>query len=261
MSNTDHNTADGNWWMNFFDEAYGEYGLGTRDADMIDGIVDFLIDTLHLSPGDTLFDQCCGVGRLALPLARRGIRIIGCDLTAGYTARAQSLADAEGLPATFHHADAYDFITPEPCDAAINWFTSFGYSRDDDQNQQMLQRASDSLRPGGRLGLDYMNVPRVLADFQPAIVDRPQTPSGQWLVTQETTCNPAAGMFESTWTTISPDGDMRTRDLETRLYLPHVLGMMFTAAGFSDITYFGNQLGEPLDLRSRRCIVVGEKTA
>ncbi|MHC4219492.1 MAG: class I SAM-dependent methyltransferase, partial [Planctomycetota bacterium] len=127
------------WWNTFFDHTYAEFGLAAPDPEKIGRTVDFLFEVLGLREGMHLFDQCCGIGRLSVPLARRGIHVIGVDITAGYVDRAR--AEARELPAEFHCADAFEFVTDRHCDAAVNWFTSFGYSESDQVNARMFERA------------------------------------------------------------------------------------------------------------------------
>src|SRR5881394_1515468 len=122
-----------NWWQAFFDDDYAAYGLASTKPDVIAKMCDFIVSTLQLSPGMTVFDQCCGIGRLSVPLAERGIRIIGVDQSAAYIDRARREAQARRLPGEFHVGDAFEFVCAKPCDAAINWFTSFGYCEDDSQ--------------------------------------------------------------------------------------------------------------------------------
>lgn len=248
------------WWHTFFDNTYAEYGLANDDEETIRKIVDFLVDALKLAEGTTMLDQCCGIGRLALPLAARGVRVIGVDRVAGYIKHASEQAQQRRLPAEFHCDDAFAFVAPRPCDAAINWFTSFGYVQDDSINIQMIQRAFESLRPGGRFALDYLNMPRVFAEFRPQIIDRPKSPALEGLIVlNENRPDFARGMLDSDWTFIHPDGRRETRQCSTRMYMPHEIIAMLHRCGFADVKLYGSIEGEPLDLTSRRCIAVARK--
>jgi len=102
------------WWHRFFDLTYAEIGLTESDPERVARTVEFLHRVLELGEGMSLFDQCCGVGRLGLPLARRGVRVIGVDQTADYIEQADRSARDENLPAEFHCADAFEFVTGHP---------------------------------------------------------------------------------------------------------------------------------------------------
>jgi SAM-dependent methyltransferase len=236
------------WWSTFFDDTYAAIGLDTRPTDAVDNIIAFL----GVEPGARIFDQCCGNGRLAVPLAQRGFHVVGVDQAASYIATAKSRA--VGTTAEFHAGDAFEFTT-EPCDGAYNWFTSFGYHRDDRVNIRMLQRAFESLRPGARLALEYISVPRVLADFRPAMVER--FPDDVWLL-QEPTIDFVDGMFQGSWTLLHPDGRREVRRSENRAYMPHEIVALFRTTGFTQVGVFGTDRA-PFDRASRRCIVVGTR--
>jgi hypothetical protein len=157
--------------------------------------------------------------------------------------------------------DAFDFVAPSSCDGAINWFTSFGYHRDDRVNERMLHRAFESLRPGGKLALEYLSVPRVLAQFRETQVERHTVASGgELFLVNETELDFVSGMFDSNWTFLHPDGSRETRHVENRAYMPRELAQLFDRAGFVAIEICGAS-GEPFDRASRRCVVIGQKPA
>lgn len=247
--------AESEWWHDFFDETYAEFGLASAHPEEVGPVVEFLIDRLHLEPGDRLFDQCCGIGRLSLPLAERGIRIEGVDLSRVYIDRAAREAADRTLPCAFHCGDAFEFVAPEPCDAAINWFTSFGYDADDERNCQMIRRAYESLKPGGRFALDTINNAMVLADFRPCHIERRLSSAGAELVVLvEATPDLARGMLDQQWTFLRPDGSHEARPLSLRLLMPHEIVRLIERAGFRDVELVGSVAGEPLSMKSRRCI-------
>jgi len=249
------------WWDTFFDDEYADFGLVTRsDAGRVtrDALLDRLTARLHIAPGDTIFDQCCGIGRLALPLAERGFRVIGVDLAPTYAARAQREADVRSLPCEFHAGDAFEFRAPRPCAAAINWFTSFGYHEDDRQNTRMLERAFESLLPGGWFALDLINVPRVIREFREAAVSRHEAAGGELILIQEPRMNWTRGMIEASWTFIHPDGRRAHRRVENRAFMPHELIRLFASVGFVELEACGAD-GEPFDATSKRLVMYGRK--
>ena len=71
------------------DATYAEYGLTVSTTEQArERAVDSLASALGLAEGATIFDQCCGIGRIAVPLARRGYRVIGVDQMPDYVRRA-----------------------------------------------------------------------------------------------------------------------------------------------------------------------------
>jgi SAM-dependent methyltransferase len=249
--------AAGNWWESFFDDCFADLVLEDAGSPPVRAAVDFLVDRLGLGPGSRVFDQCCGTGRLSLPLARRGVRVVGVDLMDSYVRRAR--AKAEGLPCEFHAGDAFTFVPAGPCDGAFNWFTSFGYTPDDGKNRRMMERAFEALRPGGRFALDYVNLAWTMRHFQACLLGRHPTGAGEFLVVRETSIDWARGMFEQRWTYLAPEGRRAERRGETKMYLPHELGGMLRACGFVGLEFHGSTAGEPLGLDSPRCILVARK--
>jgi SAM-dependent methyltransferase len=197
---------------------------------------------------------------LSLPLAERGIRVVGVDLISDYVEQATNEAARRGLECRFHRGDAFEFAAPEPCHAAFNWFTSFGYLEDDDLNSRMLQRVFESLKPGGRFLLDYLNMPRIFTEFHPSYLQW-QNPEdrGGLVVLTENKMDFARGMMDSLWTFVHGDGRREPRPVVTRMYLPHELVRMLRRCGFEGIELFGSVAGEPFGLRSARCIVLARK--
>ncbi len=255
-----NSSPDRPWWTSFFDDDYASYGLASTPPELLEQTVRFLLSTLELQPGALTLDQCSGIGRLGMPMAERGVRIIGVEQAATYVAASQSEVDRRQLPCRFIQGDAFEFVSPEPCDAAFNWFTSFGYSPDDAINIRMLQRVFESLKPGGRFVLDYMNLPRVFADFKESQIDRPAATALHGLIVMmENKPDFSKGMMHSTWTFLHPDGRRVERPIRTRLLMPTDFVRMFGAVGFEDVRLHGWIDGEPLTRLSRRCIVFGRK--
>jgi SAM-dependent methyltransferase len=248
------------WWTEFFDDDYAAFGLANDPPEVIDRSVNFIIRALDIQPGETVFDQCCGIGRMSIPLARLGVHIIGVDLWRAYIQAARQRAESEHLQCQFEVGDAFTFVSPRKCDAAINWFTSFSYSLDDAANQRQLQNVFDSLRPGGRFLMDFINIPKVMAAFQPSIVTRSADAAQQGLIVlQEQKPDFLHGVMNSDWTFIYTDGRRVLRHISPRMYMPHEIAGMLTRCGFVGIDLMGSADGEPFDRLSSRLIIRSNK--
>ena len=62
----------------------------------------WLLDLLALEAGETILDMGCATGTLAVPLARAGHRVHGCDFAEAMLAILEERAAAEKLPITSH---------------------------------------------------------------------------------------------------------------------------------------------------------------
>ncbi|YCM46193.1 class I SAM-dependent methyltransferase [Verrucomicrobiaceae bacterium 227] len=244
------------WWKNFYDENLAHMLLHPATGEESSRTCDFLIETLALSPSDHIFDQCCGTGRIALELAKRGFTVTGIDLAKGYIEEAQSANQAR---TDFHTEDAFLYKTPAPCDAVINWWTSFGYAESDTQNLKMLQRAFESLKPGRSFAMDYMNVPNLYRKFLPLVTTTREGPEGTTTLHRQSQIDFHSGQLHKTWDYHLPNGQTVQHETSTKLYPPNQLIALFTQAGFTDTQLFGDLDASALTLESPRCIIVGRK--
>jgi len=245
------------WWPDLYDDLLADVLLdGTPPAELA-ATVRFLTAELALSPGDRVFDQCSGVGRLSIPLARWGAEVVGVEQSPRYVEHARERARAAGVSATatFTVGDAFEHVPDRPCAAAINWWTSFGYLPDDDANTRMLRRAYEALAPGGRFALDMPNVPGILAAFRPHEITR----RGETVMLRESQLDLARGLLHKRWTFITPDGRRVERPSTIRLYPPDRLVALVEGAGFGNVRVLGGVDSSSIALDSPRCIVIARR--
>jgi SAM-dependent methyltransferase len=116
--------------------------------------VGFLVDALELDPGARVLDVGCGPGRHALALARRGIEVVGVDLSEDFIALARDAAAADdGLPVRFEVGDVRDLAFDDEFDAVICLCQGgFGLLGGRDE-PRAFARIAAALRPGGGLAL------------------------------------------------------------------------------------------------------------
>jgi SAM-dependent methyltransferase len=123
--------------------------------------VDFVCACAPLPCFRKVVDVCCGMGRHARALFRRGYSVTGVERDAVAIARARDLA---GGP-SYIQADVRDY-QPDICayDLAIVMSQSFGHF-DAATNRDVLRRLATGLREGGRVVLDLWN-PEFFATHQ-----------------------------------------------------------------------------------------------
>jgi SAM-dependent methyltransferase len=114
--------------------------------------VEFIVEELQLAPGMRVLDAGCGPGRHALALARRGIGVVGVDLSPEFVAIAR---DAVGeLPVEFHVGDVRDIEYRSEFDAVLCLCQGgFGLLGGDEHEEAVVGRFARALRPGGRLAV------------------------------------------------------------------------------------------------------------
>lgn len=115
--------------------------------------VAFLAEALGLEAGQRVLDVGCGPGRHALALARRGLDVVGVDLSDDFVALARDAAASEGLATHFEVLDVRDLAYHGEFDAVVCLCQGgFGLLGGRDE-PAAFGRIAAALRPGGRLAL------------------------------------------------------------------------------------------------------------
>ena len=83
-------------------QAYWNKRAATFTRDATSDYERWLLDLLALEAGDEVLDMGCATGTLAVPLARAGHRVHGCDFAEAMLAILDERATAEKLPITSH---------------------------------------------------------------------------------------------------------------------------------------------------------------
>ncbi|MEZ4224625.1 MAG: methyltransferase domain-containing protein [Polyangiaceae bacterium] len=246
------------WWQLLYDDVLADVLL-ERSAEETRQTVNFLLRALELRPGQSVFDQCAGIGSLSRPLAQAGLSVVSVEQAANYVERARSAASSEGIELQAHVGDAFEFVAPQKCDGAFNWWTGFGYAESDAANGRMLSRAFESLAPGACYLLDWLNLSGVLRRFAPEVVVERETPAGPVRLVRRSRIDLGAGSMIKQWIFERADGTRVERESRVRLYLPHQLADLMRAAGFVDLQLWGDEQFGELKLDSPRTILRGRR--
>ena len=224
---------DRHWFEDIADHvgpAYLRYSftMGTEQE------VTFLVELLGLEPGMRVLDVGCGPGRHALALARRGIEVLGVDISERFVDVAVDVADRESLSdmARFERADARAMVgdarfdatvSGEPFDAAISLCQgAFGLGGPPDvgdpQNlaadTAVLRGIRHALRPGGRCAVSAFS-----SYFQV-----------RWLEDTDT-FDAAGGVNHELAELRDGDGARAEADLWTTCYTPRELRLVAERSG------------------------------
>ena len=243
------------WYKTFFGEDYLQiYTFLTpeRTEREVDGIVTLL----NLPTGSSILDLCCGHGRHALALARRGYHVTGLDLSAVFLQHAQADAEHQGVQVRWVEGDMRKIPFENAFEAIINIFTAFGYLESEEEDQQVLQQVQRALKPGGLFLLETMHREWLVRNFEPGGIHR--HPDGV-IVLEERTFDLLAGRCDVQWTMLSPDGQRRQYTHSVRMYTLREFARMLAAAGLQIQAFYGGLDGSRLSLNSPRLVVIGAK--
>lgn len=249
------------WWRHIFNSLY----LKT-DGDVINDLsitrkeVDLFSQILQLSPEDRILDVCCGQGRHALELARRGFKHVeGVDLSHYLIQRARNSACKENLPVEFKECDARELpYPPSTFDAAMVAGNSFGYFANAEDDLKVLTELNRVLKPQGRLLLDITDGEYIKTHFEPrswewvgrkyfVCRERCLSSDKQRLITRELIFHVNKGVLADQFYAVR----LYTRDSLTEL----LLYANFTLPTFYNETITDSQQHQDLGMMARRLIV------
>lgn len=209
---------------------------------------------LRLTTADRILDACCGAGRHAAELLRRGYRVHGFDLSADLLRDGLEWAVANGIPFSPVQADLRAIPFRPSFDVVLSLFTSLGYFPTDAENIAAIRELLRPLVPGGRFLLDLPNRD-FLAD---SLVPHSRDEREGVVITSERTLT---GMrVEKTTTVASRDGE-RVYKESVRLFSEREMQHILADAGMRVTAVYGDFDGRERDTRSERMIIVGAKGA
>ncbi len=235
------------WYKEWFGEEYLEL-YSHRDESEAEAHVDFVVRRLGDRRPRAVLDLACGAGRHTAVLRRRGYRTLGIDLSLTLLARMGPLPHVAGDMRCLPFADgSFDWV--------LNFFTSFGYFEQEDENFQVLREVARILPPGGRFLIDLLNPPHALRTLKPNEV---QTPEGR-RVEIERWYDAAKQRINKRIRVQAPGGPARTFLESVRIYQPDEVTLGLRKAGLEVSGLFGNFQGDSHERDSERLIIVGFK--
>jgi len=244
------------WWETLFDAAWLEL-LPPRAARFVAVEAALFTELLQLSPGDRILDVACGEGRHAIELAKLGLEVVGYDKSPDMVAAAERNARAVGVEVEFFVDDmrAPEQV-PAEFDAVLCLGTSLGYF-DDGTNLRVLEHMRGALKDvRGSVLIHGLSRDHV-AWRAP---ERSLWDSGDDLVSEEAEFDAETSRLRVNKQVVYSDGEVRTWDINIRLYAPHELEGLFRSLGSHTTRIAGPASfgGSYLGAMCRDLIVIGD---
>ncbi|HEU4334266.1 MAG TPA: methyltransferase domain-containing protein [Candidatus Eisenbacteria bacterium] len=202
--------------------------------------------------GRAVLDLCCGPGRFAIPLAKRGFAVTGVDRTRYFLTRGQARARKARARVEWVRSDMRDFVRPGAFDLALSMFTSFGYFDDKAEDLAVLRNIRASLRPGGALVIEVMGKEILARIWQEASCA--ERSDGTRLFQRRRLLDDWT-RIQNEWTLVRASR-AKTYRFHHTIYSGQELRDRLEAAGFTVVRLCGSLSGDPYDLKAVRLVAV-----
>jgi ubiquinone/menaquinone biosynthesis C-methylase UbiE len=210
-----------------------------------------------LKPGASVLDLCCGQGRHAVNLAKRGLKVTGLDLNSEYLELAQHAAQASNVQLETVAADMREIPFENKFDAIVNMYSSFGYLESEAEDLKVLESAAKALKQGGRLLLDMLNREWAVANY---IQNDWHSGGDGTLYVERRDLDLATSRMHVKFTIVGPDGGRRDSvGHHIRLYTLTETTRLLQQVSLNVTAVFGGFDAEPYAVDTRRMIVLAQK--
>ncbi|MFC5642377.1 class I SAM-dependent methyltransferase [Kitasatospora cinereorecta] len=242
----------------YFGEQVAERYDRSPDGEFRPDVVERTVDVLaELAGGGRALEFGIGTGRIALPLAARGVPVHGIDLSRAMVARMRSKpgGDAVGVSIGDFATTTVDMTADGPFSLAYLVFNTVMNLADQDAQVACFANAAAHLAPGGCFVVEVLvpELRRIPAGQN--IVPFETGPDG-WAytvydtVTQDATCH---------YISITPDGRGEARSIPFRYVWPSELDLMARLAGLRLRHRWDGWTRAPFTEDSRQHVSVWEK--
>jgi SAM-dependent methyltransferase len=247
---------DRDWFESFFGADYFEIYRDVFPPEATAAEVEGIALLLGLPAGARVLDLACGHGRHAIPLAERGYRVTGYDLSEAMLERARADAAVRGVAVRWVRGDMRALPFDGEFDAVINVFTAFGYFEDPAEDLETLLRVRRALVPGGRFLMETLHRDALLARFRPRVE---YTTSNGTQVVRDYVWDLARNAIDERVAVVRSDGTRAEYATSVRTRSLHELLALAGQAGLEPAAWYGGLDGSPLQLDSRRLVLVSSR--
>jgi SAM-dependent methyltransferase len=147
--------AEKAWYAEWFCSPYYHKLYFERDDKEASAFITKLVNHLLPVSGSRMLDVACGRGRHSKLLASMGYSVTGIDISFESIVHAKKF---ENDNLDFYVHDMRLPFWGNYFNYAFNFFTSFGYFKTRREHDDAIRTIAKSLRPGGKLVIDYLNV-------------------------------------------------------------------------------------------------------
>ena len=241
---------DESLWIETYPFTFSEqrFAMAEEEVSKIIAMMDF-----H---GTSVLDLCCGPGRHAIVLAKRGCAVTAVDRSKFLLEKAAERAKAEGVRVEFLQEDMRNFARPAAYDLALNFFTSFGYFNDREDDVKVLRNIYASLKPTGVCLLEMISKEWLAKHL--LATSSMQAPDGSLRVERHEIFDDWS-RIRNEWIFIK-EGRTKVFKFHHTIYSGQELKDRLYQVGFKRVKLFGDLDGNEYGVNARRLVAAAWKS-
>lgn len=218
-------------------------------------VADYVCKIASLKKGSKVLDAACGIGRISIELAERGLEVTGVDITSSVLEAAKDMAESQKLKIDFIQQDLRDFCRKDYFDCAINLYTSFGYCDSKEDDYKILKNIALSLKKDGIFIMECVSRETAIMYFTKG----EQFERAGFTVNTEFSVKGAWEGLCSKWILTDKDNRKIEHEYTQRLYSAPQLRDKLLECGFTSAQVYGDFDFSPYNENARTMILVARK--
>ena len=237
----------------FYDLVHGEYAAPEALAFYQDKIVVY---------GSPVLELACGTGAYLIPLAEKGIEIVGVDISDEMLSRAKEKAAARNVRVDLRKSDIRDFEWNQKFPLILLLGNSLQHLLKREDVEKCFAAVKRHLTPNGRFVVEVFNPSLKILSRQPdenVPESEYETTEGKAVLTGKVDYDAATQINRITWNyQIQAIGENKQFSFTMRQFFPQELDALLLYNNFQIEQKFGNRDGSAFESNSPRQIVVAK---
>ena len=221
--------------------------------------VEQMIRLSGIEPPADILDVCCGWGRHGFEFVKKGYTVTGVDITEPYLQQGREQAAKTGLKMKFIHQDVRDYKQENSYDLAVNFFSSFGYFDEPEDDLRFCENVCKSLRKNGIFLIDTIGKETAALKFKETEWFR----RDGYLIMLEYEITDGWTHIRNRWRFLSDNPSEKNELYDAvfmhRLYSAVEMAKLLSEAGFTEIRFYGALDGRPYDHKAERMLCLAVK--
>jgi SAM-dependent methyltransferase len=239
----------------FYDLIHGEFAPPETLA--------FYEDKIALY-GSPVLELACGTGAYLIPLAEKGISIVGVDISDEMLSRAKEKAAARNVAVDLRKSDIRDFELNQKFPLILLLGNSLQHLSTREDVEKCFAAVKRHLTANGRFVVEVFNPSVKILSRKPdenVLDSEYETPEGKAVLTGRVNYDAATQINHITWNYQNQaTAKNKQFSFTMRQFFPQELDALLHYNGFQIEQKFGNRDGSPFESSSLRQIVVASLT-